>query len=161
RHQWDFDAVEYTFLERSAAQAPGRFPEALGPDYSPRGEAFLLERSRSEEGAGRLDQARVCAEVLLRLSPASLPGHDRRAAMHYHRGEMDQAVALLGGWQRLAPKDPWPLLRQAIIEQERGNAERRAEAIDQALGLTHGRARGAVAFLGARLALRQSAGEWK
>src|SRR5262249_24338202 len=29
------------------------------------------------------------------------------------------------------------------------------------LGLTHGRARGAVAFLGARLALRQSAGEWK
>ena len=33
-------------------QAPGRFPEALGPDYPPRGEAFLLERSRAG-GGGR------------------------------------------------------------------------------------------------------------
>jgi tetratricopeptide (TPR) repeat protein len=67
---------------------------------------------------------------------------------------MEGAVALLSGWQRLAPQDHWPLVRQAIIEQQRGNAERRARAIEQALGLTRGRVRAAIAFLGARLALR-------
>jgi hypothetical protein len=71
---------------------------------------------------------------------------------------LDRAVALLAGWHRLAPNDHWPLVRQAIIEQERGNAERRAEAIDRALGLTRGPVRAAVAFLGARLALRDMFG---
>jgi tetratricopeptide (TPR) repeat protein len=157
---WKFDEAEYTFLLRSSERAPGRFPEALGPDYPPRGEAFLLERSRQEEEAGRKDQALRAVEVLLRLAPASLMGHDRLACLHYRRGDMDRAVALLSGWHRLAPADHWPLVRQAIIEQERGNAERRAEAIDKALGLTRGRLRAAVAFLGARLALRESAREW-
>jgi hypothetical protein len=83
-------------------------------------------------------------------------GHDRVACLHYRRGDMDRAVALLGEWQRLAPADHWPLVRQAIIEQERGNAERRAEAINRALGLTRGPLRAAVAFLGARLALRNA-----
>jgi tetratricopeptide (TPR) repeat protein len=69
---------------------------------------------------------------------------------------MDRAVALLGGWQRLAPADHWPLVRQAIIEQERGNAQRRGEAINRALGLTRGPLRAAIAFLGARLALRDA-----
>jgi hypothetical protein len=69
---------------------------------------------------------------------------------------MERAVELLDGWRRLAPQDHWPLVRQAIIEQERGNAERRAEAIDRALGLTSGQQRAGVAFLGARLALRAS-----
>src|SRR5207248_4340913 len=142
-------------------RAPGHFPEALGPDYPPRGEAFLLERSRQEEEAGRKDPALRAVEVLLRLAPASLMGHDRLACLHYRRGDMDRAVALLGGWHRLAPADHWPLVRQAIIEQERGNAERRAEAIDKALGLTRGRLRAAVAYLGARLALRQGVAEWQ
>jgi tetratricopeptide (TPR) repeat protein len=158
---WKFDEAEYTFLQRSSERAPGHFPEALGPDYPPRGEACLLERSRQEEAAGRKDQALRAVEVLLRLAPASLMGHDRLACLHYRRGDMDRAVALLGGWHRLAPADHWPLVRQAIIEQERGNSERRAEAIDKALGLTRGRLRAAVAFLGARLALRESAREWQ
>jgi tetratricopeptide (TPR) repeat protein len=97
-------------------------------------------------------------EVLLRLNPSSIQGHDRLACLHYRRGDRDRAVALLSGWHRLAPTDHWPLVRQAIIEQERGNAERRAEAIDRALGLTRGPLRAAIAFLGARLALRSAIG---
>jgi tetratricopeptide (TPR) repeat protein len=154
-HHWDFDEVEYTFLERASLRAPGRFPEVLGPEYPALGEAFLLERSRKLEEGGKKDQSRRCVEVLLALKPDSLTGHDRLACLHYRRGDLDQAVALLGNLHRLAPLDHWPLVRQAILEQERGNAERRAEAIDRALGLTQGSQRAAVAFLGARLALRE------
>ena len=95
-------------------------------------------------------------EVLLRLAPASLAGHDRLACLHYRRGDMDRAAALLAGWRRLNPADPWPVIRQAIIEQQRGNALARAEAIDEALGLAQGNRRAAVAFLGARLALKEA-----
>ncbi len=156
QRQWSFADAEYTYLERCAAQAPGSFPPELGADYAPRGEAFLLARSRAEEEAGHKDRALGSVEVLLRLAPESVAGHDRVACLHYRRGDMDRAVALLGEWQRLAPADHWPLVRQAIIEQERGNAERRAEAIHRALGLTRGPLRAAVAFLGARLALRNA-----
>jgi tetratricopeptide (TPR) repeat protein len=45
QRQWDFDAVEYSYLRRAAQLAPGRFPAALGPDYPVRGERLLLERS--------------------------------------------------------------------------------------------------------------------
>jgi tetratricopeptide (TPR) repeat protein len=160
RQGWDLEEVEYTYLQRSAAQAPGHFPEALGGEYPQRGEAFLLERSRREEAAGRPESARAAAEVLLRLSPGSVAAHDRLACLCYRGGEVEQAVTLLGDWHRLAPADHWPLVRQAIIEQERGNAERRAEAIGRALGLTRGPLRSAVAFLGARLALREGAKLW-
>jgi tetratricopeptide (TPR) repeat protein len=154
--KWDFDDAEYTYLERSAAKNPGHFPDVLGAEYPTRGESFLLERSRREEGSDRKDPARTCVEVLLRLAPTSIQGHDRLACLHYRQGDMDRAVALLSGWHRLAPADHWPLVRQAIIEQERGNAARRAEAIDRALGLTRGPLRAAIAFLGARLALRET-----
>ncbi len=156
--QWNFDDAEYAYLERSATVDPGQFPNVLGPDYPARGESFLIERSRHEEEAGRHVPARTCIEVLLRLAPESIPGHDRLACLHYRHGDMDQSVALLTGWHRLKPDDHWPLVRQAIIEQERGNALRRAEAIDRALGLTQGPVRAAIAFLGARLALRETFG---
>ncbi|HBI43215.1 MAG TPA: hypothetical protein DDY78_10220 [Planctomycetales bacterium] len=155
QQKWDFDDAEYTYLKRSADANPGRFPEPLGADYPAKGEEFLLARSHSEEAAGRKDAALECMEVLLRLAPPSLTGHDRLACLHYHRGDMDRAAALLAGWHRLNPVDPWPVIRQAIIEQQRGNALARAEAIDQALGLTQGRQRAAVAFLGARLAIKE------
>jgi tetratricopeptide (TPR) repeat protein len=154
RQGWNFEAVEYAYLARCAERAPGRFPAALGPDYPARGEAFLLARSRAEEEAGRKDAARACMEVLLRLAPGSRAGHDRLACLHYRGGDMERAVGLLGGWHRLDPQDHWPLVRQAIIEQERGNGQHRAEAIEHALGLTQGRQRAAIAFLGAKLALR-------
>ena len=120
--QWNFDDAEYTYLKRGAAVAPGRFPESLGPDYPPQGEAFLLARSRAEEEAGRKDAALECVEALLCLAPMSLPGHDRLACLLYRKGDMDRAAALLAGWRRLNPVDHWPLVRQAIIEQQRGNA---------------------------------------
>jgi tetratricopeptide (TPR) repeat protein len=151
---WDLLEVEYAYLERCAQQAPGRFPSVLGPGYASRGEAFLLERSRAQEETGHPEPARASVEVLLKLAPESLAGHDRLARLHYRRGDMDRAVELLDRWQRLAPADQWPLVRIAIIEQERGNALRRSEAIDKALGLTRGPLRAAVAFLGAKLALR-------
>jgi tetratricopeptide (TPR) repeat protein len=153
---WNFAEIEYTYLERCATRHPGVFPEALGPDYAGKGEAFLLERSRREEQAGQMEKAIAAAEVLLRLLPSSTAGHDRLASLHYRRGDLEGAVALLSSWQRLAPADHWPLVRQAIIEQERGNAERREETINRALGLTRGPLRAAIAFLGARLALRKA-----
>lgn len=159
RQGWDFDNAEYAYLERAAALTPGRFPESLGPDYAERGETFLLDRSRRAEENGDPQGAQAAAETLLRLAPRRTVAHDRLACLLYRKGEIDRAADLLAGWQRLTPDDHWPLVRQAILEQERGNADRRAEAIDRALGLTSGPLRAAVAFLGARLALRQSARE--
>ena len=156
QQKWDFGEVEYAYLERTAQKAPGGFPPVLGPDYAPRGEAFLLARSENEEKEGRKDSARASAEVLLRLAPESLKGHDRLACLHYRSGEIERAVDVLASWGRLAPQDHWPFVRQAVIEQERGKATERREAITRALDLTSGRVRGAVAYLGAQLALRDS-----
>jgi tetratricopeptide (TPR) repeat protein len=158
---WDFDEVEYAYLRRAAALAPGTFPTSLGVDYAPRGEAFLLERSRREEQAGRGGAARASIEVLLRLAPTNVAAHDRLACLHYRGGDRERAVELLTLWQRLAPQNHWPLVRQAIIEQERGNGRRRADAIDRALGVTRGPVRAAIAFLGARLALRETVAGWR
>jgi tetratricopeptide (TPR) repeat protein len=160
RQEWPFDDVLYTYLDRTARQAPGRFPEVLGRDFAAQGEAFLLERSRSEEEAGRKDTALAAVEVLLQLSPRCLTAYDRLACLAYRQGDLSRAVGLLDGWRKLAPRDHWPLVRQAIIEQERGNAERRAEAIHSALGLTTGPLRASIAWLGARLALRESVKCW-
>jgi tetratricopeptide (TPR) repeat protein len=152
---WDVADAEYAYLVCAAKAAPGRFPEALGIDYAARGEEFLLARSRQSEQAGDLSAARAAAEVLLRLSPQSPAAHDRLACLLYRSGEMDRANDLLSGWCRLAPGDARPLVRRAIIEQERGRADRRAELIERALDLTSGQARAAIAFVGARLELRQ------
>ncbi len=153
--KWDFADVEYTYLERTAKRAPGAFPVVLGPDYAPKGEEFLLTRSDMEEKAGRKDNAKASAEILLRLAPQSLKGHDRLACLHYRSGEVERAVDVLANWGKLAPSDHWPFVRKAVIEQERGNPAGRSEAITQALSLTHGQVRGAVAYLGAQLALRE------
>jgi tetratricopeptide (TPR) repeat protein len=161
QQNWSFDEVEYTYLQHTADRQPGQFPAALGAEYAPRGEAFLIQRSVQAEQAGRKDDALASMEVLLRLYPQTLAGHDRLACLHYRQGDLDRAVALLTGWQRLAPADHCPYVRQAVIEQQRGNAERRSEAIDRALGLTDGSLRASIAFLGARLALRQGVEEWQ
>jgi tetratricopeptide (TPR) repeat protein len=161
RQGWNFADVEYTFLNRSANAHPGRFPELLGPSYPPQGEVFLLERSRAEEEANLKDRALACVEVLLKLSPRSLKGHDRLACLHYRQGNLDRAASLLVGWQKLDPGNHWPIVRQAIIDQQRGNPGARADAINRALTLTQGKLKAAVAFLGARLALQESAKVWK
>lgn len=159
RQKWNFADVEYAYLERAARQQPGRFPELLGADYALRGESFLLERSHAAETAGNSEIAFRTAEVLLKLAPRSTQGLDRVAALAYRKGDHDQAVQMLNRWQTQEPSNHWPLVRQAIIEEQRGNRFRRDEALTQALNLTRGPTRAAVAYLGARLTLREVAGE--
>jgi tetratricopeptide (TPR) repeat protein len=150
---WDFGAVEYAYLERSARARPGRFPVELGPDYAGRGPGLLLERSRRQEAAGDRDGALATAGVLLALAPTNVLAHDRLAQVCYQRGDLDRAAALLAGWHRLEPTNPLPLVRRAVIEQQRGNPSGRADALRQALERARGPLRAGVAFLGARLAL--------
>ena len=149
--KWPLEDAEYAYLERAAVRAPGRFPETLGADYGPRGERFLLDRSGQDEAAGRKDAALACMDVLQRLAPNCLAVYDRLACLHYRKGDKERALTLLSGWHRLDPANHWPLIRAAVIEQEQGNAAKRAAAIDRALGLTQGQDKAAVAFLGARL----------
>jgi tetratricopeptide (TPR) repeat protein len=157
--QWDFEAVESTFLERCAAREPGRFPEEFGPDYPARGEAMLLDRSRRLEQAGQKDAALHSAELLLRLAPRSVPAHDRLAYLHFQRGDLERSAALLCAWHELEPRNHWPLVRGAVVEQRRGNLDGAAEAIDRAMDLTRGALRAAIAFLGARLTLAHYSAE--
>jgi tetratricopeptide (TPR) repeat protein len=152
-YDWDFEDVEYTFLERWAARRPGSFPEVLGPAYAPLGERLLLNRSRRAEEGGRLEAAVAPALVLLRLSPRSLPAHDRLAALSYQRGDLERATALLSERYRLGPEDPTPLVRRAVVEQQRGNTSSFLQALEQALAQTHQARHGAIALLGTRLAL--------
>ncbi|MFQ3593765.1 MAG: hypothetical protein SNJ82_11360 [Gemmataceae bacterium] len=156
QQNWDLDAAEFVYLQRAAERAPGSFPEALGADYPAKGTALLLARSHTEEKAGRIEPARQAMEVLLKLAPQYLPAYDRLACLLYRAGDTNRAVQLLSHWRSLAPHDHWPLVRQAVIEQERGQNDRRREAIEQALALTRGRLRAGIAYLGATLGLREA-----
>jgi tetratricopeptide (TPR) repeat protein len=150
---WDFEDVEYAYLERTAALAPGQFPAALGPDYPARGEELLLGRAGRLEEAGQADAALAAAEVLLKLAPGSARAHDRLAQLHYRRGQLERALELLEAWGRLDPTAHLPQVRQAVICQQRGDLGRCAVHLRRALDLTHRRLRADVAFLGARLTL--------
>jgi tetratricopeptide (TPR) repeat protein len=150
---WDFDEVTYAFLVRAAEQQPGRFPAVLGPDYSARGAALLLERSRRLEEAKQPDAALAAVEVLHKLAPANVKALDRMAQLHYRAGNLERARELLQEWAKLQADAPLPWVRQAVICQQRGDKEGCLAAINQALGRTKGRARAEVAFLGARLLL--------
>jgi tetratricopeptide (TPR) repeat protein len=151
--QWDHEELEYALLARTAVRRPGRFPEVLGPDYAGRGESLLLARSMRLEAAGDRDAALAAAEILVELAPDSRPGLDRLACLAYRRGNLDRAAALLGRLQHLAPGDPLPFVRRAMVERALGIAPAWVETMELALAQCRGRRRAAVAFLGARLAL--------
>ncbi|HKI35648.1 MAG TPA: tetratricopeptide repeat protein [Gemmataceae bacterium] len=153
QRSWDFEAVEFTYLERAAKGRPGRFPAELGEDYADRGTSRLLARSRRQEEEGNKGAALATAEVLLALAPRNVLAHDRVARLCYQGGDLDRAVALLTAWHGLEPSNHVPLLRRAVIEGQRGNPAGRTEALRQALDLTQGAQRAAIAILGARLAL--------
>lgn len=153
---WDFDAVEFAYLERAAEREPGRFPAALGPDYPPQGEALLLKRSEEAELAGHAEEALRSAEVLARLAPHNTRALDRAAALHYRAGRLDRAIELLAGWHAARPDDPLPLVRQAVLLDEQGQADACRTLIRQAAALCTDRRRANVLFLGARLLLRDS-----
>jgi|GEM_PF-970182 len=154
QRQWDFNELEYAYLERQADRLPGHFPELLGADYSTLGEEMLLKRSRAEEIAGRKETALAAAEILCKLAPGSSRGLDHLAGLCYRHGDLERAAALLTNLHALNPQDPLPLIRRAVVERQRDNRAGYIEAIEQALACTSQHDRAAVAFLGARLALR-------
>jgi tetratricopeptide (TPR) repeat protein len=155
--QWDFDEMEFAYLQSAAQRQPGAFPEALGANYPAHGEKMLEARSLHMEQGNRMEDARVAAQVWLMLSPRSSSAHDRLAYLSYLAGDAGHAVDLLAGWERLEPANPWPLVRQAVIRYQRGDAERGSAALSKALTLTEDRSRAAITFLGARLALKSGA----
>lgn len=158
RQKWNFDDVEYAYLHRAAVHQAGQWPDLLGPDYPKQGEAFLLKRSEAEEAAKKPEAAIRAVEILLRLAPKNTKGLDRLACLAFRKGELDKAVQLLERWRAQEPTSHWPLVRQAVIEEQRGNRFRRDEVLTQALGMTRGPVRAAVAYLGARLTLREAGG---
>jgi tetratricopeptide (TPR) repeat protein len=158
RQKWNFDDVEYAYLHRAAVHQPGQFPELLGPDYPKKGEAFLLKRSETEEAAKKPEAAIRAVEILLRLAPKNTKGLDRLACLAYRKGELDKALQLLERWRAQEPTNHWPLVRQAVIEEQRGNRYRRDQMLTEALGMTRGPVRAAVAYLGARLTLHEVVG---
>jgi TolA-binding protein len=151
---WDFNEMEFAYLQQAATQQPGTFPAALGADYPPRGEHLLQERSLRQEQANDPEGTRRTAEVWLKLAPRSPAAHDRLAYLHYRAGGLAEAAALLAGWQALEPHHPVPLLRLAVIHQQRGDAARSTAAVSKALARMQGPGRAEAAFLGARLALQ-------
>jgi tetratricopeptide (TPR) repeat protein len=151
--KWDYEELEYAFLARTAVRRPGRFPEAPGPDYARRGESLLLDRSTRLEAAGEADAALAAAEVLVELAPDGRRGLDRLACLSYRRGDLDRAASLLGRLQPLAPEDPMPLVRRAIVERARGNVAAWVEMMELALERCRGPGRAGIALIGARLAL--------
>lgn len=156
---WDFEAVEYAYLERAAQTHPGRFPEEMGSHYADRGTGILLKRSKQCESAGDSEAAVMAARILLQLAPTNTLAHDRLARLHVARGELDQAASLLAGWHRLEPTNHLPLVRRAVVEARRGNATGRSEAIRLALDRTRDALRAGIARLGAHLALAESPAE--
>jgi ATP/maltotriose-dependent transcriptional regulator MalT len=108
------------------------------------------------EEAGQHAAANVCVEVLHNLDATSAVARDRLAQLAFRSGNLDRAAEMLASWEALEPENPWPLMRRAIVEQERGQSTRRVEAIERALHRTQGPTHASVAYLGARLSLRQA-----
>jgi tetratricopeptide (TPR) repeat protein len=152
--QWSFDDVEHGYLEQAAKLTPGCFPEPLGPDYPPRGEAMLLTRSQAQEQAGDVAGALESARILARLAPHNGPAQDRLACLAHRAGKDEEALDILAQWQTMHPHDPLPRVRRAVLLQRRGAVGAWQPLFHEALGLCDGRRRANVAFLAARLTLQ-------
>jgi tetratricopeptide (TPR) repeat protein len=166
QQKWDLEEVELLYLERFAERQPGGFPPALGADYPPRGEELLLARSEWLEEMKDLDGALRSVGVLLRLAPRSLAGHDRAACLYHRKGDGKQALRFLGAAVALAPSEPLPLVRRAIVEQQQGEQAACLASLQKALSLARGGARASVALIAGRLMLaswnasKEDAGVW-
>lgn len=151
---WNFEEVELMFLARSAERVPGHFPGVLGPEYPRRGEQLLLAKADQLEKAGDREAALGTIEVLVKLSPGNTSAMDRAAGLHFRSGRLAPALELLGQWHQTEPNKPTPLVRQAILQHHQGDDAGCFEKLRQAMGLTTGKRRGNIAFLGARVALQ-------
>ncbi len=154
--QWDFNEVEYAYLEYCAALAPGQFPAALGPDYPARAEQFLLARSGEQEKAGNLDAARETIFILARLAPQNAAAQDRLACLYHRAGKAQEAQEILAQWQAMHPQDPLPRVRRAVLLHRAGQLADCQQLLREALSLCEGRRRADIAFLAARLTLQAS-----
>jgi tetratricopeptide (TPR) repeat protein len=152
-HEWDFEALELAYLQCAAEQAPGQFPEPLGPGYTKRGEDLLLQRVLRLQQTNQPDAALATAEVLFKLTSASPRAHDCLAHVHFWLGDSVQAMEILQKWSALEPANPVPLVRQAVLHHRSGDHTQCRERLAQALQATTGRRRARIAYLGARLAL--------
>ncbi|MCI0379272.1 MAG: tetratricopeptide repeat protein, partial [Gemmataceae bacterium] len=154
---WDFDGIEFTYLERAADLDPGHFPVPLGPDYPPRGEKLLLAHAREREHAGDIEGALTTLHILHRLAPNHPGALDRLAYLHHRRGENEQAEHFLETWVNHHPADPRPLVRFAVLLHQRGKFAECQTQLWQALEQSTGAVRAKIAFWGARLTLQQPA----
>jgi tetratricopeptide (TPR) repeat protein len=151
---WDFDDVERMFLRRAAEKSPGRFPEVLGPDYTPRGEQLLLAKAQQQEETGEREAGLATIEILVKLSPSNTSAMDRAAGLHYRAGRIEPAYQLLEQWHQAQPTEPMPLVRQAILLHQQGHEPTCFGKLQDAMNLSQGRRRANIAFLGARLAMQ-------
>ncbi|MCS7044864.1 MAG: hypothetical protein NZO58_00760, partial [Gemmataceae bacterium] len=154
QRRWSFDEVEHAYLERSAALAPGRFPEVLGPEYPAKAEQFLLARSLAAEKAGDLEAALKAVFVLAQLAPHHGPAQDRLARLYHRCGKDDEALAVLARWQEMAPRDPLPRVRRAVLAHHMGRSAEAKQLLHEARELCDRPRRGQLAFLAARLSLQ-------
>ena len=134
--------------------APGRFPEPLGPTTRRRARRSCWRARRRRRTAGRKDAALDSVEVLLSWRRRACRGTTAWPVC-------TTAAATWTGRPRCWPAGTastrpitgrWSARRSS--SSSAATPQRRAEAIDRALGLTQGRQRAAVAFLGARLAIQ-------
>lgn len=150
---WDFAAAERLFLERWSDRFPGSFPEALGTGYAATSEASLLAQSRRLEAEHQLDAAQSAAALAHKLAPTSAAIFDRLAELAYRRERREEAIGWLTRWRTQSPDDPRPWMRLALLHHSGGHIEEADRAAKEALQRSHGRARSAAAFVGARVSL--------
>jgi tetratricopeptide (TPR) repeat protein len=155
RH-WKFDDVEFAYLERTAALAPGQFPSALGPDYPARAEQLLLARSLEQEKAGRMEAALATTFILAKLAPHNAPAQDRLACLYHRAGKNDEALDILAQWQRMHEGDPLPRVRRAVLLHRQGRLSDCQQLLREAMDLSTGRRRADIALLAARLTLQSA-----
>lgn len=156
RRKWDFEEVEYAYLDRWSAAHPATFPPEFGSGAAYRCVTRLMSRSLWLEEMNQPDDALACVTVLLRMTPDNTAALNRAAQLAWKRGDLDRAVLFLTSWHALEPRNVWPLVRRAIVEQQRRDSQAVAECLHKALDVTQGAERASVAFLGAQLALREA-----
>jgi tetratricopeptide (TPR) repeat protein len=153
KRHWDLDEVEYLFMVRSAATFTSSDASGLPDSLRKKVEKFLLARCQRLEKAGLAAETLASAEVLVRLEPQSSAAYDLLARLHYRAGHLNRASDVLAAWHKCHPNDFWPLVRKAVVDQKRGQADASLLAIRGALECSRGRTRVEIAVLGGRLAL--------
>ncbi len=159
KHDWDFDELEFTFLQRAASQSPGQFPVVFGPNYPPRGEQLLMDRIDRMLGANDLDGAAAAADVFAKLAPRNTKALDCLSRLRHRQGNEAEAIEFLDQWRQVEPNSDVPLVRLAILQFRAQQNQDGLNTIKTALNLSKGQRRSAIALLGAKSLLANLIGE--